>query len=64
MEDERKKLVDNARVAMMDEKTLAKEIKRLEKEMMEAARNLEFEKAAGLRDQLKHLKEQAWVNDL
>ncbi|MCD5362055.1 MULTISPECIES: excinuclease ABC subunit UvrB [Chromobacterium] len=64
VEDERKKLVDNARVAMMDEKTLAKEIKRLEKEMMEAARNLEFEKAAGLRDQLKHLKEQAWVNDL
>ena len=52
VEDERKKLVDNARVAMMDEKTLAKEIKRLEKEMMEAARNLEFEKAAGLRDQL------------
>ncbi len=64
VEDERKKLVDNARVAMMDEKTLAKEIKRMEKEMMEAARNLEFEKAAGLRDQLKHLKEQAWINDL
>ncbi|MCS3803584.1 excinuclease ABC subunit B [Chromobacterium alkanivorans] len=64
VEDERKKLVDNARVAMMDEKSLAKEIKRLEKEMMEAARNLEFEKAAGLRDQLKHLKEQAWINDL
>ncbi|WP_337882750.1 excinuclease ABC subunit UvrB [Chromobacterium haemolyticum] len=64
VENERKKLVDNARVAMMDEKSLAKEIKRLEKEMMEAARNLEFEKAAGLRDQLKHLKEQAWINDL
>lgn len=64
VEEERKKLVDNARVAMMDEKSLAKEIKRLEKEMMEAARNLEFEKAAGLRDQLKHLKEQAWINDL
>ena len=43
-------LCDDARVAMMDEKTLAKEIKRLEKEMLEAARNLEFEKAARLRD--------------
>ncbi len=64
VEDERKKLVDKARVAMLDEKSLAKEIKRLEKEMMEAARNLEFEKAAGLRDQLKHLKEQAWINEL
>lgn len=64
VEDERKKLVDKARVAMLDEKSLAKEIKHLEKEMMEAARNLEFEKAAGLRDQLKHLKEQAWINEL
>ncbi|HJV06682.1 MAG TPA: excinuclease ABC subunit UvrB [Chromobacteriaceae bacterium] len=61
---QRKELVDEARVAMMDEKTLAKELKRLEKEMLEAARNLEFEKAARLRDELKALKEKAWLNEL
>lgn len=64
VEAERKKLVDEAAVAMMDEKTLAKEIKRLEKEMMEAARNLEFEKAARIRDELKQLKEKAWLSEL
>jgi excinuclease ABC subunit B len=63
-EADKKKLVDDARVAMMDEKSLAKEIKRLEKEMLEAARNLEFEKAASVRDELKALKERAWVNEL
>ncbi len=41
----------------MDEKSLTKQIKRLEKDMLEAARNLEFEKAAELRDQLKELKQ-------
>jgi len=41
----------------MDEKTLTKRIKKLEKEMLDAARNLEFEKAAELRDQLKQLKQ-------
>ncbi|WP_159878251.1 excinuclease ABC subunit UvrB [Aquitalea denitrificans] len=64
VEDQRKKLVDEAKVAMMDEKTLAKEIKRLEKEMMEAARNLEFEKAAHVRDELKALKEKMFIGDL
>lgn len=64
VEAERKKLVDEAAVAMMDEKTLAKEIKRLEKDMMEAARNLEFERAARIRDELKQLKEKAWLSDL
>ncbi|AXE28566.1 excinuclease ABC subunit B [Chromobacterium phragmitis] len=64
VEAERKKLVDEAAVAMMDEKTLAKEIKRLEKDMLEAARNLEFERAARIRDELKQLKEKAWLNDL
>ncbi|SCK20930.1 excinuclease ABC subunit UvrB [Vogesella sp. LIG4] len=61
---ERQKLTETARVAMMDEKALAKEIKRLEKAMLEAARNLEFEQAAKLRDELKVLKEQAWLSDL
>src|SRR5215208_2416314 len=44
----------------MSEKDMAKEIKRLEKQMLEHARNLEFEKAAGVRDQLALLKEQAF----
>ena len=42
----------------MGEKQLAKEIKRLEKLMLEHAKNLEFEKAAQARDQLGLLKEQ------
>ncbi|MGM9427176.1 excinuclease ABC subunit UvrB [Hydrogenophaga sp. MI9] len=41
----------------LDEKDLAREIKRLEKAMLEHARNLEFEKAASVRDQLSRLKE-------
>ncbi|HEX5486318.1 MAG TPA: excinuclease ABC subunit UvrB [Limnobacter sp.] len=43
-----------------NEKQLAKEIKRLEKAMLEHAKNLEFEKAAQLRDQLGRLKEQVF----
>ena len=35
---------------------LEKEIQRLEKQMREAARQFEFEKAAALRDQIKKLK--------
>ena len=41
----------------MDEKTLAQEIRRLEKEMMDCARNLEFERAAAARDALAALKQ-------
>jgi len=44
----------------MDEKTVAKEIKRLEKLMHECAKNLEFEKAAAARDELFRLKEQVF----
>ena len=44
----------------MSEKDVAREIKRLEKLMLEHARNLEFEKAARIRDQLAALKEQAF----
>ena len=51
---------DGARYEAMGEKQVAKEIKRLEKEMLEHARNLEFEKAARLRDQLAQLREQAF----
>jgi excinuclease ABC subunit B len=42
---------------VMDEKAVAREIKRLEKLMLESARNLEFEKAAAARDDLFRLKE-------
>jgi excinuclease ABC subunit B len=47
----------------MSEKALAKEIKRLEKQMLEHAKNLEFEKAAQLRDQLAALKERFFGSD-
>ena len=49
-----------AQVEDMSEKDVSREIKRLEKLMMEHARNLEFEKAARVRDQLGILKEQAF----
>ena len=42
----------------MSEKDLAREVKRLEKAMLEHAKNLEFEKAARVRDQLARLKQQ------
>ena len=42
----------------MDEKQLTREIKRLEKDMLEHAKNLEFEKAATTRDSLFRAKEQ------
>ena len=48
---------NEARYEHMGEKDLTREVKRLEREMLEAAKNLEFERAAGLRDQLKQLKE-------
>jgi excinuclease ABC subunit B len=44
----------------MSEKQVAREIKRLEKQMFEHAKNLEFEKAAKVRDQLALLREQVF----
>jgi excinuclease ABC subunit B len=55
-----KQELQRAMVEDMTEKDVAKEIKRLEKQMLEHARNLEFEKAARVRDQLALLKEQAF----
>ncbi|MFZ3082539.1 excinuclease ABC subunit UvrB [Rhodoferax ferrireducens] len=52
--------MQRAQVEDMSEKDISREIKRLEKLMMEHARNLEFEKAARVRDQLGILKEQAF----
>ncbi len=48
--------LEHARVQDMSERDVAKEIKRLEKQMMEHARNLEFEQAASVRDQLGRLR--------
>jgi excinuclease ABC subunit B len=52
--------LQRAKVEDMSEKDIAREIKRLEKLMLEHARNLEFEKAARVRDQLHQLKQQAF----
>jgi len=53
---ERKALQDQANYESLSEKQITKEMKRLEKAMHDAAKNLEFEKAADFRDQLKKLR--------
>jgi excinuclease ABC subunit B len=52
--------VQRAKVEEMSEKDISKAIKQLEKQMMEHAKNLDFEKAAQVRDQLQMLKSQAF----
>ena len=52
--------MQRARAEDMSEKDLAREIKRLEKLMLEHARNLEFEQAAKTRDQLAQLKKRVF----
>jgi len=59
--EERRAAQAEAVYEAMGEKELTREVKRLEKEMLEAARNLEFERAAQLRDELKKLKERLFV---
>ena len=58
----RKAAQARAKYEAMSEKQLTAEIKRVEKEMLVSARNLEFEKAAELRDRLKQLKERLFVS--
>ena len=53
-------LVAQAEVEALSEKDLGKRMKLLEKQMLEHAKNLEFEKAARVRDQLAQLREQAF----
>ena len=48
--------LEQARIEDLSERDVAKEIKRLEKQMLEFARNLEFEAAAASRDQLNRLR--------
>ena len=52
--------MQRAKVEDMSEKDISREIKRLERLMLDHAKNLEFEKAAQVRDQLGILKEQAF----
>jgi excinuclease ABC subunit B len=52
--------MQKALIEDMSEKDVAREIKRLEKLMIEHAKNLEFEKAAQVRDQLSQMKAQAF----
>ena len=48
----------------MSEKEIAREITRLEKEMLKAAKNLEFERATELRDELKKMRESVLLSPL
>jgi excinuclease ABC subunit B len=50
-----------ARYDAMNEIQLAKEIRQLEKQMLGAAKNLEFEQAAEYRDEIKNLKNKLFV---
>jgi len=52
--------LQRARVEDMSEKDIGREIKRLEKSMLAFARDLEFEKAARVRDELSLLKKRAF----
>jgi excinuclease ABC subunit B len=51
---------EQARYQAMTEKDIGREIKRLERQMLEHARNLEFEQAARVRDQLADLKQKVF----
>jgi excinuclease ABC subunit B len=50
-----------ARYDAMTEVQLAKEIRSIEKQMLDAAKNLEFEKAAEYRDEVKRLRNKLFV---
>ncbi len=53
---------DGAKYDAMSEKQMAATLKKLEKQMFDHAKNLEFEQAAKVRDQLKTLKQKLFVN--
>ncbi len=53
-----------AKYLAMSPKDISKEIKRLEKEMLKSAKNLEFEKAASFRDDLKKLRDGVLLSPL
>jgi excinuclease ABC subunit B len=49
-------------IDLMGDKEMTREIKRVEKDMYDAARNLEFERAAQLRDELQVLKRRFFID--
>ena len=53
---------NQARYELMDNREMTREIKRVEKDMLAAARNLEFERAAQLRDELHALKQRLFID--
>jgi excinuclease ABC subunit B len=55
---------EHARYETMTEKDIGREIKRLERQMQEHAKNLEFEQAARVRDQLADLKKKVFGVEL
>jgi excinuclease ABC subunit B len=55
---------EQAKYLAMSPKEVSKEITRLEKAMLQAAKNLEFEKATEFRDQLKKLRESVLISPL
>ncbi len=67
IDDERSQLKAaqaEAKYLAMSAKDISKEVTRLEKDMLKAAKNLEFEKASELRDQLKKLRESVLLSPL
>jgi excinuclease ABC subunit B len=62
--DEARVAQEEARYEAMSEKQIAREIKALEKKMLEHARNLEFEEAAAARDRLAELKKRVFGVEL
>jgi len=55
--EQRKAEEAEAKYDSLSEKQLDQRIRKMEKEMLDAARNLEFERAASLRDELKTLRD-------
>ncbi len=62
--DQLKAAQTQAKYLAMSAKDISKEVTRLEKEMFKAAKDLEFEKATELRDQLKRLRESVLFSTL
>jgi excinuclease ABC subunit B len=52
---------NQARYEVMGEKEMTRELKQLERAMLDAAKNLEFERAAQLRDELRTLRERLFI---
>jgi len=56
------KVAYGAEIARLSPAALARKLKQVEAKMHEHAKNLEFEEAAALRDQLAEIKQMAFIN--